>query len=938
MQDNHHEGIASLAALIAKGDNLDSLLNIIPGSFYWKDAQGHYLGCNQQLCKVLGLADARTLIGKTDAELPWAESAVQLSEHDEKVLTSGQQETFTEVLQIPQGQEHIFLVTKSPLRNEDGAVVGLIASLVDVSEQKALEEQLVYQNQSLTKTQDNMHAILEEVLAKMPGHVYWKDVNSVYLGCNDYTAEIAGLKSREVIIGKTDYDLSWSEVADKLVENDKKIILSKQPQVLEEKCILEDGREIIYMSHKKPILNKEGEVEIILGISIEITEKIALENRLKYEKETAEREKNKMGVLLDEVIAEMPGHVFWKDANSVYQGCNDYTAKVAGLKSRQEIVGKTDYDLSWSESAKKLIANDQEIIESKMPHAVQESGVLADGREAVYTSHRKPLFNQEGDVELILGISLEITEQVELEKQLRIAKEEAELANAAKSDFLASVSHDTRTPINGIKGMAQILKMEPLSEKQLEMVDVIEESANILMEFVDDILSFTEIEASKVEVDPKPVNLLGLLEQIMRVVGHQVRAKGLDLIFDYPRDLPHHVVTDPALFRRIVMNLLSNAIKFTPKGFIKVALSQTERLDGMMILNLKIQDSGMGIPDDKLDVIFDRFAKLKPSYKENRYKGSGLGLAIVKSFAELLGGTIDVESEVDKGTTFTCELPLQLQDEATAIESVRQDLPNVPILIVCDDDLVYTTLNNQLSSMQAEFIGSREFSDILTEGVNIDERFAKFKLIIMDRELAYKGPITLAAVMRELPAFKDAVFILHTEPLSMNHMQMVKKAGFMKYLFKPVMPSELFSTIYSAIDDPDGSKLRAQEEISRRKLRILLIEDNDIAQMACKAIWENLGCIVDVVESGREALAMDLSQYQLIFMDIGLPDMNGMTVTKQIRARGAEVDKNIAIIALTAHISNECREECLAAGMDGFLTKPASFDDFREVLYIMGKK
>lgn len=375
--------------------------------------------------------------------------------------------------------------------------------------------------------------------------------------------------------------------------------------------------------------------------------------------------KDELIAQLEEIIALMPGHVYWLDKNNVFLGCNDQQAKDAGLKSRHEIVGKTNSDLLWSAEADKLNEINNYVMETGETYTVEETAEMLDGK-GVYLSQKVPLRSNTGEINGVLGISFDITDRKKAEQELREAKERAEAANEAKMRFLATMSHELRTPLNGIVGLGDLLRQTKLTKKQKDFVDRIVDSGCYLSALVSDILMFAKLDAGKLELNAKPFDLKYVVEGVVKDLSHVVEdISNLTLKFKTQNDIAPQMMGDDVRIRQIVVNLVNNAIKFTKQGSITVELTALAKKHDVQQFEIKIQDTGRGIAPDKIDKIFDRFYQAE---KEDAHvqstRGLGLGLAIVKDLVELMGGTIEVTSEVDKGTTFRLVIPFKLIGES----------------------------------------------------------------------------------------------------------------------------------------------------------------------------------------------------------------------------------------------------------------------------------
>jgi two-component system aerobic respiration control sensor histidine kinase ArcB len=634
---------------------------------------------------------------------------------------------------------------------------------------------------------DDTEVSLEEILEQLPGHIYWKDKSCVFVGSNTNNWKDFGLKSLTDYKGKTDYDLFSKEEADKLRFIDEEVIRSDEFKVVEEELTNADGKKALYLSHKIPLRNKFNQIVGILGVSVDIT--------------SARRETLDRLQLLENIIGVMPGHVYWMNKEGVYLGCNDNQAKALGFVSRKEIVGKRNAELRVFMIPEVLDPINKKVMESGETILIEEPALSPEGGQATFLSSKVPLHNSQGEIIGMVGISFDITARKEAEHELKIAKEGAEAANKAKTEFLATISHELRTPLNGIIGMAQILVNQKLSVKLRDHVQDIFEASNLLLSLVNDMLDFAKLEAGEMDVLAEPVDLKILVNETTDIMIYQAKSKGLDFVVDYAETVPYQVLTDSRAIKQILLNLLSNAIKFTEQGQIALQVSCIKKTENAAMLQITVTDSGIGIPADKMSLIFERFKQLDSSLTR-RYGGTGLGLAITKQLVEKLGGEIGVETQLGKGSTFWVKLKFPLVKNNLAISQDK-------------DQLIASTDAKQKNS-----------------------------------------PCTA---------------------------------------------------------------------------RILLVEDNILNQKVAKTFLEDLGCEVDLAESGRKVFELIDRPYDLVFMDISLPDETGIEIAEKIRsAKG--VNKNVPIIALTAHVFDNEKEACFKAGMNDILTKPIMYEQLIEIL------
>lgn len=365
---------------------------------------------------------------------------------------------------------------------------------------------------------------------------------------------------------------------------------------------------------------------------------------------------------LDNIVEQIPYFIFWKNTDSVYLGCNQKFANLINRKSPQEVIGETDFTLGWGEGESEFFRyGDRKVMNGNSKINVEEVLIRPDGSRIVMLVNKLPMLDKDGNCIGILGTSIDITERKILEENLRLSKEKAEVANQAKTEFLENMRHDIRTPLSGIVGCAHLIQMESNDPKKVtEYARDLVKSSDALLEFFNKILESIKVATGEIPILKQRFDLQKELEQIVRLNKPQAHLKHINLHLDYDKSIPAYLLGDPLRFQRIVLELVTNALKYTDKGEIKVSarLIKNKKLTGQLIIELRVSDTGIGIPRDKQNEVFKRFTRLIPAYR-GIYPGTGLGLSVVKQFINDLGGEIHIESDVGEGATFICLIPLQ---------------------------------------------------------------------------------------------------------------------------------------------------------------------------------------------------------------------------------------------------------------------------------------
>lgn len=511
-----------------------------------------------------------------------------------------------------------------------------------------------------------------------------------------------------------------------------------------------------------------------------------------------------------------------------------------------------------------------------------------------------------------------------MNQELSKAKAASEQETEARSMFLANMSHDLKTPLHAVLGMAEILKVKKHSPEQDEQIDGILVGGQRILKVVEDVLSSMRGEPGKRLSQTESFDLRKLIEEVVNTVSASAHQKNLQLIISYCESVPHFVQSDPAAIRKIVMHLLTNAIKFTQNGYVMITV-ETLKLSGKTAdLQITVEDTGIGISKNNLEKIFERFYRIDPTYK-GQYAGTGVGLTIAKQLAEDLGGVLKVNSREGSGSTFWCTLPFSLSQEAApAIESFT-----ARVLIVDDLLIRGQTIRKQLLGEGHQVVRGVDALSTLKQA-HSDHK--SYDLVLIDDQIYGVTMLDLIRAVQNERALETPVFVAMTQPNTASTPERLKEAGFSLQFVKPIQPSRLAQELLEAMRS--RKKMPSIPAASSRNLKhqVLLVEDNVFSQRVTKVMLEALDCELSLAMSGAAAdKLLNEKRFEIIFLDLDLPDVDGMDIAKKIRSQSS-VNQQAYVCALTAHVDSGTRARSLAAGMNDFLPKPAQLDEFRRVI------
>ena len=666
-----------------------------------------------------------------------------------------------------------------------------------------------------------------------------------------------------------------------------------------------------------PVRTETGPPTRMIGIAQDCTERKQAES---------------MQAFLASIVESSDDSIVGTDLNGRIMSWNQGAEKLFGYTAG-EAIGKLITMLFPQDRQKDYVQVLNRIRRQEHVERFESVRVAKDGKPIPVLTIVSPIRDRSGRLQGVSAIYRDMTTEKKAAAELLRAKEAAEAASQAKSTFLATMSHEIRTPMNGILGMTELVLDSDVTDDQRESLDLVRLSTESLLAVINDILDFSKIEAGKLDFEAIPFDFRESLGETMKTLGFRAYQKGLELIYEVHPDVPAVLVGDPGRLRQILVNLVGNAIKFTERGEILVKVELESLTPESACLHYSVRDTGVGIPPEKHQKIFEAFSQADDSMTR-KYGGTGLGLTICGRLVDMMSGRIWVESEAGQGSTFhfTTNLSVPSESLAKATRMQPEELRGLPVLVV-DDNLtnrrVMVGLLTQWGMKPMAVDGGRAALLALESAKQAGRPFA---LVLLDGQMPELDGFDLALRLQEHPDWVGATIMMLTSADQLGDGARCRSLGISAYLVKPVRQSELLSKICHSLKSAPGNDAVATRRQAEPKIasdiRVLVAEDNPVNQTLVQRLLEKRGYSIVVVGDGRAALsALEQDEFDIVLMDVQMPDMDGFAATAVIREQERTSGRHTPIVAMTAHALKGDPERCLAEGMDAYISKPIRTDE-----------
>lgn len=792
---------------------------------------------------------------------------------------------------------------------EDQEVVAISGFCRDISENMRLQNKIILAKERY------------ENAASATNDGIWEwDLANQHIHLSERLKEILGFHSSKINFDLETFGRMFHpEDLPRIIHDFQALIRSDRDQLVGEVRLKHaDGHWVWMEGRGSAVRDEKGWVLRISGAITDISERKKSQLELKK---------------LSLVASNTSNSVVITDADGIVEWTNDGFTRITGY-SKEEIIGRRPGPLlqgpETDPEVKKLVA--QRIREGE-PVSTEILNYNKSGASYWISMEINPIRDQQGHITNYIAIQTDITSQKVYELQLKVAKKKAEAAAMAKSEFLATMSHEIRTPMNAVIGMTGLLLDSPLSEEQRDFVDTIRISGDNLLNIINDILDFSKIDAGKLDLEQQAFLLPETVEDVLDLLSSKAQAQNLELTYEADPLVPANIISDPTRVNQVLVNLIGNAIKFTKEGEVSLSIKETHRFRNVSQIQFSVRDTGIGIPKNKAKKLFQAFSQVDTS-TTREYGGTGLGLAISSRLVQLMGGDIWVDSIPGEGSTFHFTIRVKRHDDSTFGTYILPEHKPITAgkraLLIDDNQTNLRILQSQMSTWGI----SCETCDQPLEVLSMVQQ-KDYDLLIMDMHMPDLNGLNLARQLTDHLGDKAPPMIMLTS-LGQSLRENERKY-FQAFLHKPVRREQLYKHIHKILipqqkfvsNQNETKVVEATQEMP--DISILIAEDNLVNQKVARRMLKKMGYTAEVVANGQEALEMvQRRKFDLIFMDMRMPVMDGLEATRRIRKKFST--DQLKIIAMTANAMKGDREECINAGMDDYVTKPVKLELIREAI------
>lgn len=950
---------AQQEALRIQEERYQAILEEIKDGYFEVDLGGHFTFVNDTQAKSAGYDLKADLIGKSFRDFTDDEEAKKLFAIYASVYETGLPvKQYEAQLIAKDGTKFYTESSVSLIRDKSGAPVGFRGMSRDITQRKQEEEELRQSQERYRQIAQESRDIMKALAQSEERYrTILEDIDQGYFeldlaGSLSFVNLAAGRNlgyAPEEMTGMNYRSFSTPETAEKLFAMFHRIYETGEPfKGLEVEFVRRDGSLAINEISGSVRRNEAGEVLGFRGLSHDITERKKIENALRAGE-----------LRYREIIETIVDGYYEIDLGGTFTYVNDVICHHLGY-SREELMHVSNLDLQTPDNVEKTRKAYSEVFSTgRQIKALEFEIRRKDGKTSTFEVSANLIRNAQGVPIGFRGISRDITERKKAEEDLRLSKaslekvnleyeaairradrmaQEAENANQAKSQFLANISHEIRTPMNGVIGMAGLLLDTDLTEEQRKYADIVRASGENLLGLINNILDFSKIEAKKMELEVTDFDLLDTLESAIEMFSLKAEGDGIELIHLVDPNVPVLLRGDSGRLRQVVVNLVGNGIKYTHAGAIFIRVTVLSDEPSQVKLMFSVMDTGIGIAPEKISTLFSPFVQADGS-ATRKYGGTGLGLAISKQLVELMGGQIGCESETGKGSNFwfTAVFAKQPLDETG--REIRDQLPLNASVLVVDNNymsrLMIFSLLKRWGCRYDEAIDLPGALDLLRQATKTRQ---PFDVALIDARVLTGDSALELQRMASDPVLSQTKIILTSSMRQSREIQHYSRKFFSVYLTKPMRQSELFdalSRVLSAVlpAETDAPAEPVRETSERRQARILVAEDNPTNQEVAVSLLKKLGYRADVVANGLEAVAaLSSIAYDLVLMDCQMPEMDGFRATEAIRSRPDILAPEVPVIAMTADAQASTKKQCLASGMNDYVSKPVGLKNLAQLI------